>query len=1114
MATYYWVGGSGTWDATLKTNWASASGGAGGAGVPTSADNCLFDANSGTGVLLIGAVGSGGEANCAFFNAGSCPAGLKWYGAVYSGNRSAINIYGTTYFSMPSQITADGNRFNINIRGAMPVICNTSTAVSTVVETITIYAAGATANTITNANSIIVQSGASFALGGFSVQVNVEFNATSGSTVDLTSSTVTVGGAGNNTGTFTISSGATSTLTGSTINMNPATGSQNGTVIFNGGGKAYNIVNIRPNAYATVNDTNSFDTLTVSVSFNYEAFQVLFGANQTVGNSITLTGPDPAYRIMYGSTVAGTQRTITVVGTGTKTISNSDFQDMNISNSGGAITWSGGIGNCLGNNTTNIPFTAPVTRYANPGTWSSTSTWSATAGGATGETTPLPQDTVYIESVSMGVGNLTLGSSIRLCKELNISTPSILFAQILGSSVGYTVYGSATGSQMVNIIIGLSNALFGNAGSIIFAARNVTVNLSGALSWPSTSSSWKGVVIGGINSTYVIADNSVLFSPTFATGSFNAGNRSFTMPAGLVASQSSVFNVTTVRLRHLGALPAPYFAMGAGTITLGSGANNAYTNGIFIETLDAASNFTSCNIVLTGGTTASTTLSVSNTTTTFGEITLSPGSSTGWTTGLTVSVPATVTFNRLSRGNFNPIKQITIPTTYQFNVTNFDFYGIQGYGTLISGTATGLATTAPSVLNIGSSINTSYIGFRNITVTGGAIKAYGVADFGANTGITFPSTLKTLAWDAAGAGSFTIPSDFGGSSVVLICGGGGGGYGGSVTTIGGGGGGSAGASFAFNPTLTTGSTVYYQVGAGGLGASGASAATAGSQSYFNALAAAYPSDVKTGCGANGGGAGGVANGGTAGAAGVGWATSAGAVGGAAAPTSAAYRGGGGGAGSGRFQLNVNSTYFNSYNYFPYGGAIGGGGATSSGGGGGGGYFSTFTGKPQNNDGSIATAGAGGAGANGTGNLPSGGTTGTITVRTGGAGVTNPSGAYIAQGGGGGGGGYDDATGGGGGQAGDGIYSLDFTYTQLNGSVASGSIGFGSGGGGGGGTSVSNATYSAGNGGSGSYGSGGGAGGGAISTKSGSGGNGGRGLVVFIYAVALANSGSSQSGIIG
>jgi hypothetical protein len=50
MAARYWVtGGNGNWSST--TNWSSTSGGASGASVPGSADNALFNANSGTGTL-------------------------------------------------------------------------------------------------------------------------------------------------------------------------------------------------------------------------------------------------------------------------------------------------------------------------------------------------------------------------------------------------------------------------------------------------------------------------------------------------------------------------------------------------------------------------------------------------------------------------------------------------------------------------------------------------------------------------------------------------------------------------------------------------------------------------------------------------------------------------------------------------------------------------------------------------------------------------------------------------------------------------------------------------------------------------------------------------------
>lgn len=55
MATRYWVGGTGTWDATSTANWSTTSGGAAGASAPVAADTAIFDANSGTGTCTTAA---------------------------------------------------------------------------------------------------------------------------------------------------------------------------------------------------------------------------------------------------------------------------------------------------------------------------------------------------------------------------------------------------------------------------------------------------------------------------------------------------------------------------------------------------------------------------------------------------------------------------------------------------------------------------------------------------------------------------------------------------------------------------------------------------------------------------------------------------------------------------------------------------------------------------------------------------------------------------------------------------------------------------------------------------------------------------------------------------
>ena len=62
MANRFWVGGSGTWDNASTTNWSATTGGAGGASVPTAADDVFFDANSGTAATVTIQATAGGRA--------------------------------------------------------------------------------------------------------------------------------------------------------------------------------------------------------------------------------------------------------------------------------------------------------------------------------------------------------------------------------------------------------------------------------------------------------------------------------------------------------------------------------------------------------------------------------------------------------------------------------------------------------------------------------------------------------------------------------------------------------------------------------------------------------------------------------------------------------------------------------------------------------------------------------------------------------------------------------------------------------------------------------------------------------------------------------------------
>lgn len=53
MASRFWVGGTGTWDASDTTHWAASSGGAGGQSVPGASDTVTLDASSGGGTVTL-----------------------------------------------------------------------------------------------------------------------------------------------------------------------------------------------------------------------------------------------------------------------------------------------------------------------------------------------------------------------------------------------------------------------------------------------------------------------------------------------------------------------------------------------------------------------------------------------------------------------------------------------------------------------------------------------------------------------------------------------------------------------------------------------------------------------------------------------------------------------------------------------------------------------------------------------------------------------------------------------------------------------------------------------------------------------------------------------------
>lgn len=90
MAARFWVGGTGTWDASDTTHWAATSGAAGGQSVPVAGDTVTFDGSSGGGTVTV---------NHATLNLASITWGAFTGTLDFSANNNNVTLTGTAAFN-------------------------------------------------------------------------------------------------------------------------------------------------------------------------------------------------------------------------------------------------------------------------------------------------------------------------------------------------------------------------------------------------------------------------------------------------------------------------------------------------------------------------------------------------------------------------------------------------------------------------------------------------------------------------------------------------------------------------------------------------------------------------------------------------------------------------------------------------------------------------------------------------------------------------------------------------------------------------------------------------------------------------------------------------------
>lgn len=553
MANYFWVGGTGTWDNTSTTNWATSSGGAGSAGVPTGADTVTFDANSflsasqtcttsSTAVcsnLTIGAV-----ANTPTFN---FSAGVTVYGS--------ISISGTATWSANPSITLAATA-----TGKTVALGGLATAAFTNCYLVFNGSGGgwtmsdATYGSSNNPVSITLTAG-SLNLNGKTYNLNDLTGGGSGTTLTFGAASVTFAKAG---AEFNIATGGTFTLNTATFaTANTAQTS----FTFTGNGRTYNAFT-QGNAsdVITVGDA-SFSSYTKSGGVG----NLTLGGNLTTSGNCTLSSSSQTSRML----VEGADGGSTITCSGSFTSNGCDYRNITMNTSRDLSAVSLGSGDCGGNS--NIVFTSPLTWYliGSSGTWSSASRFSASSGGTAGTKVPLPQDTVNIDSVASG--SCTLSATLRMPNVVCAATTGSVTLAAGNTAVHWAGNVTLDGST---VITGTGVNRIGKAGATVTWTLNgkslpiqprVDPGSTGTVTFADnvTATAAMTVISGTVNfngtfdtsSTVTVSGGAVTFASTYTSTSTGAstlsiagGNVSITGAAtlaGAISHSVGDFTVTT-----------------------------------------------------------------------------------------------------------------------------------------------------------------------------------------------------------------------------------------------------------------------------------------------------------------------------------------------------------------------------------------------------------------------------------------------------------------------------------------------------------------------------------------------------------------------------------------
>ncbi len=387
----------------------------------------------------------------------------------------------------------------------------------------------------------------------------------------------------------------------------------------------------------------------------------------TITGTLTLTGNSTTNRLTVKSGTVGTAITVNAAAV---SLTNVDFAD--ITAAGAAIPFSGtSLGDSLGNS--NITFTTPVTRYAvTAGNWSSTGTWSASSGGASGASVPLCHDTVFLDA-NTGAGTYTADMSF-MGKDVTCTG----FTGTLALSGNLSITGSLT------LAVGMT--LTTGGGALIFLGRSVHTITSAGRVWSGS------ITINGPGGTYSLADNLVM------TGTL----RNLTVTSAAVFTSNgftitaATITFTTVTTLNLGASNITcYSTLGGAVFT-----NTATTSNSSAATIISSGVSSSSRTFIGGGKSYAT-------------LTYSVSGSTG-----ALVITGANTFGTINFSDAANARTLTLPSATTTTMTGaFNVQGTAGKLMTVNSSTSG---TTATLSRASGTVACNYLSLKDSTATGGA----------------------------------------------------------------------------------------------------------------------------------------------------------------------------------------------------------------------------------------------------------------------------------------------------------------------------------------------------------------------------------------------------------